>query len=108
MMLGLVQDGAGQAVEHVSPEVTGPVTALFTFILVAMIVSLALEEKIHAKKSLIVGLFALVSLLLGAILLPLPFGPYVVGGHEIAMPVFIPQSIGGCLRSSWVRASLSM
>jgi Na+/H+ antiporter NhaD/arsenite permease-like protein len=79
-----------QAAEHAVPHVSGPVTALFTVVLVAMIVSLALEEKLHAKKSLIVGLFAVVSLLLGSILLPLPFGPYVIGGHDITMPVFIP------------------
>jgi Na+/H+ antiporter NhaD/arsenite permease-like protein len=79
-----------QVAEHAVPHVSGPVTALFTVLLVAMIASLALEEKLHAKKSLIVGLYAVVSLLLGAILLPLPYGPYVIGGHDITMPVFIP------------------
>jgi Na+/H+ antiporter NhaD/arsenite permease-like protein len=57
---------------------------------VALIVSLALEEKLHAKKSLIVGLYAIMSLLLGAILLPLPYGPYLIGGHEMSMPAYIP------------------
>ncbi|MEM7417643.1 MAG: SLC13 family permease [Gemmatimonadota bacterium] len=65
-------------------------TLVFAGILVAMILSLALEEKLHAKKSLIVGLYAVVSLLLGAMLLPLPFGPYDIGGHPINMPVYIP------------------
>lgn len=81
---------AGQAAEHAAPHVDFGITLLFAGILVAMILSLALEEKLHAKKSLIVGLFAVVSLLLGAMLLPLPFGPYMIGGHEIAMPVYIP------------------
>ena len=35
------------------------VTAIFTVMLVAMILCLALEEKIHAKKSVIVGVFAI-------------------------------------------------
>jgi Na+/H+ antiporter NhaD/arsenite permease-like protein len=66
------------------------ITLLFAGVLVALIVSLALEEKLHAKKSLIVGLFAIVALLLGAILLPLPYGPYLIGGHDMNMPVYIP------------------
>ncbi len=71
-------------------EVSLGVTLFFAMILVAMILSLALEEKLHAKKSLIVGLFAIVSLLLGAVLLPLPYGPYSIGGHAVDMPVYIP------------------
>ena len=86
----MILQGAAQAAQHVTPEVSAPITALFGVILVAMILSLALEEKLHAKKSLIVGLFAMVSLLLGAVLLPLPFGPYLIGGHEVSMPVYIP------------------
>ena len=66
------------------------ITLLFAGILVAMILSLALEEKLHAKKSLIVGLFAAACLLLGAVLLPLPFGPYDIGGQAIDLPVYIP------------------
>ena len=66
------------------------ITLLFAGILVALIVSLALEEKLHAKKSLIVGLYATVALLLGAVLLPLPYSPYLIGGHEMNMPVYIP------------------
>jgi len=81
---------AAQAVEHAVPHVDTGVTILFALILVTMVSCLALEEKLHAKKSLIVGLFAVLCLLLGAVLLPLPFGPYLVGGHEIAMPVYIP------------------
>jgi len=71
---------------HVSPSVT----ALFAALLVAMILSLALEEKIHAKKSVIVGWFAAISLLLAA-----GFGlvhPETVQilGHPITLPVYIP------------------
>ena len=68
--LALLQGGAQTAVDHTTREVSGAVTALFGAILVAMIVTLALEEKLHAKKSLIVGMYAFVALLLGAILLP--------------------------------------
>ena len=85
-----VVQGAEQAAEHVASEVPMGITLLFAGVLVALIVSLALEEKLHAKKSLIVGLFAIVALLLGAILLPLPYGPYLIGGHDMNMPVYIP------------------
>ncbi len=66
------------------------VTWLFAGVLVAMICCLAFEEKLHAKKSVIVGVFALISLLLGACFEILPFGPIVVGGHELNIPVYIP------------------
>jgi Na+/H+ antiporter NhaD/arsenite permease-like protein len=79
-----------QGAEHVAAEVPMSITLLFAGLLVALIVSLALEEKLHAKKSLIVGLFAIVALLLGAVLLPLPYSPYLIGGHEMIMPVYIP------------------
>jgi Na+/H+ antiporter NhaD/arsenite permease-like protein len=77
-------------VDQAAAEVAPAITGLFAFILVAMIVSLAFEEKLHAKKSLLVGVYAVVSLILGAILLPLPFGPYLIGGQEVELPVFIP------------------
>ena len=80
-----------QEASHIpTPEVSLAVTLLFAALLTAMIVSLALEETLHAQKSLIVGLFAVVTLLLGAVLLPLPYGPYSIGGHEVNMPVYIP------------------
>ncbi|NVB43106.1 hypothetical protein G6O69_35110 [Pseudenhygromyxa sp. WMMC2535] len=66
------------------------VTLLFAGLLVAMILALALEEKLHAKKSLIVGVFAVICLLIATALELLPFGPVSVGGHEIEMPVYIP------------------
>ena len=71
--------------------VSSSVTALFTFLLVAMIITLALEEKIHAKKSLIVSLYAAVALILAGMLHLLPFGPVELpNGHEIEEPVYIP------------------
>ena len=73
--------------EHVVSSIT---TYVFTTILVAMILCLALEEKIHAKKSVIVGVFALLTLLLGTACDLLPFDPVRVGGHDIDLPVFIP------------------
>ncbi len=79
-----------QGAAHVAAEVPRGITLLFAGLLVALIVSLALEEKLHAKKSLIVGLFAIVALLLGPVLLPLPYSPYLIGGHEMIMPVYIP------------------
>ena len=73
-----------------APEVSLAVTLLFAAFLVGMILCLAFEEKLHAKKSLIVGLFAIFTLLAGAVLLPLPYGPYLIGEHEVALPVYIP------------------
>ena len=54
-------------------------TMFFATLLVGMILCLALEEKLHAKKSLIVGLSAVITLFAGAVLLPLPYGPYLIG-----------------------------
>ena len=72
-------------------EVPLGITLLFVSLLVGMIVCLALEETIHAKKSLIVGAFAVVSLLLASFLIELPYGPYKIGGEDIRMPVYIPS-----------------
>ncbi len=73
-------------------EVSLSVTLLFTGILVAMIGCLAFEEKIHAKKSLIVSLFGIIALALGTFCHLIPFGPVLLpGGHEISMPVYIPS-----------------
>ena len=38
-------------------SVSGGVTGIFSFVLFLMILTLALEEKIHAKKSIIVGVY---------------------------------------------------
>ena len=70
--------------EQISPHVSQGTTLIFTLILVAMIVSLALEEKIHAKKSLIVSVFAVIALVLATALNLLPFGQITLAnGHEI-------------------------
>ena len=76
---------------HATPEVSQAITLFFTFYLVAMILCLALEEKLHAKKSLIVGLFAAGALISGTALHIIPFGEMILpGGHIIEMPVYIP------------------
>ncbi|MCA9040413.1 MAG: hypothetical protein KDA65_08710 [Planctomycetaceae bacterium] len=83
--------------QHHTPEVPVWVTGFFTIVLVAMILALAFEEKIHAKKSIIVGTFAgfclitetIISYFLGEKLVP--FGKIVLpNGHEIDLPVYIP------------------
>ena len=91
--------------------VSAGVQLLFAALLVGLILSLAFEEKLHAKKSVIAGVFAVVCLLLGAGFKLLPIEEVVVGshavgeevanpageelelhegGHEIDMPVYIP------------------
>ncbi len=65
-------------------------TYLFAAILAAMILALAMEEKLHAKKSLIVGVFAIGSLLLASIFGLMPFGDVIIpGGQRLHMPVYI-------------------
>ena len=60
-------------------------------LLVALIATLALEETIHAKKSVIAGCFALVSLLAADAFGLLPVGHVTnVFGQEIELPVYIP------------------
>ena len=77
--------------EQATHPVSNATTLLFTGLLVLMILSLALEEKIHAKKSLIVGVFAVIALLAGGFMHILPFGHVIIpGGHQIEMPVYIP------------------
>ncbi len=66
------------------------VTLLFSGLLAAMIVALALEEKLHAKKSVIVGVFAIACLLLGSALGLMPFGDVTLpGGQRLHIPVYI-------------------
>ena len=60
---------ASASAHSVSPSVT----YLFFGVLVCMILCLALEEKIHAKKSVIVGIFSIIALFLGAWFHLLPF-----------------------------------
>ena len=49
---------------HAEGVVPLGVTLMFSALLVGLIVCLALEEKIHAKKSIIAGMFALICLFL--------------------------------------------
>ncbi len=63
------------------------VQLLFGALLVGLITCLALEEKLHAKKSVIVGVFAVVCLLLGEAFHLLPTEAVVVGSHPIDSPV---------------------
>ncbi len=73
-------------------EVSIGVTLFFAALLVSMILCLAFEEKLHAKKSVIVGIFAVASLLLGGLLGLLPFSAMElhVGDTDIHLPVYIP------------------
>ncbi len=76
------------------------VTLLFSALLVVLIVSLALEEKLHAKKSVLAGLMALVCLFLANALHLYEFVDHkfiiklpplsAEPGHTLEVPVFIP------------------
>ncbi len=55
----------------------------FAAILAGLILCLAMEEVLHAKKSVIAGCFAVVCLFLGAAAGILPFEPIVVGSHRV-------------------------
>ncbi|MCZ6605083.1 MAG: SLC13 family permease [Alphaproteobacteria bacterium] len=66
------------------------VTTLFGLLLAALIVSLALEEKLHAKKSVIVGFYAVVILLLAAAFGLARRETVEILGHHITFPVYIP------------------
>ena len=73
-------------------EVSIGITLFFAALLVAMILCLAFEEKLHAKKSVIVGAFAVASLLLGGLFGLLPFSEMDlhVGDTDVHLPVYIP------------------
>jgi Na+/H+ antiporter NhaD/arsenite permease-like protein len=73
-------------------ELSLGVSLVFATILAAMILGLALEEKLHAKKSVIVGLFAVLCLVLAAFMGLLPFGAVTLpDGHQVKLPEFIPS-----------------
>ena len=61
------------------------ITTVFALLLVGLIVCLALEEKIHAKKSIIAASFAAICLLLGTFTGILSFEKIVVGSHRAAL-----------------------
>lgn len=82
---------ATTAGETYQSTVSTSVTLFFTLVLIAMIVTLALEEKIHAKKSLIVAVYAVLCLIIASELGLMPFGDITLpGGHKVKMPVYIP------------------
>ncbi|MEE2787033.1 MAG: SLC13 family permease [Myxococcota bacterium] len=71
-------------------EVPLGVTAIFGCLLASLVLCLALEEKLHAKKSLIAGVFAVISVLIGSACGILPVGPVVnVFGEALHLPVFL-------------------
>ncbi len=74
-------------------EVSIGVSLFFAMLLVAMILCLAFEEKLHAKKSVIVGSFAVALLLLGGLFGVLPFSEMDlhVGDTDIHFPIYIPS-----------------
>ncbi len=77
--------------DHAALEVTQGVTVFFSAILFLMVLSLALEEKIHAQKSVIVSFFAILSLIFATALGLLPFGDVTLpNGHLVPIPVYIP------------------
>jgi Na+/H+ antiporter NhaD/arsenite permease-like protein len=80
------------SVQSAGHEVSIGVTLFFAGLLVAMILCLAFEEKLNAKKSVIVGSFAVALLLLSAGLGLLPFSAMDlhVGDTDIHLPVYIP------------------
>ncbi len=60
-------------------------TLLFLGLLVAMILALALEEKIHAKKSVITGVFAVIALILGDAM------HLIHPAEGSSLPIYIPM-----------------
>jgi len=86
LLSGLV---ASQEATH---SVPAWITAVFAVLLVAMIAALALEETIHAKKSIIVGTFAGVCLILATLLKLLHFGDIELPDHhKVHLPIYIPS-----------------
>jgi Na+/H+ antiporter NhaD/arsenite permease-like protein len=89
-MLSLLSITAAAAPEEPHPSLA--VTLLFLLLLVAMIVALSLEEKLHAKKSVITGVSAVVALFLGGVFHILPFGAVTnVFGEHVDLPVYVPS-----------------
>jgi Na+/H+ antiporter NhaD/arsenite permease-like protein len=77
--------------EPTAHEVSQGVTIFFSIILLLMILSLALEEKIHAQKSVIVSVFAIICLGIATAWGLLPFGDITLpNGHHVSIPVYIP------------------
>ncbi|MEM7261836.1 MAG: SLC13 family permease [Planctomycetota bacterium] len=81
----LADPGVGNA--H---TVSTGITVLFAGLLVAMVLCLAFEEKLHAKKSVIIGVFAVVTLILGEIFGLIHTQEITILGHNLTLPVYIP------------------
>ena len=89
---GLQQLPVILAAEEAVHSVPGWITGVFLVLLIAMILALALEETIHACKSIIVGTFAGVCLILATLLNLLTFGDVELPDHHmVPLPVYIPS-----------------
>ena len=87
----LVGTGPGllASAEHHAPSLT--VTLMFAAVLVALILCLALEEKIHAKKSFIAGSFAMLSLMMAMVFGIEPGSAEVhVLEETLTIPIYVP------------------
>jgi len=77
--------------EPAAYEVSQGVTIFFSIVLLLMVLSLALEEKIHAQKSVIASVFAIICLGIATALGLLPIGEITLAnGHQVSIPVYIP------------------
>ena len=77
--------------ETVAFEVSQSVTIFFSIVLLLMVLSLALEEKIHAQKSVIASVFAIICLGIATALGLMPIGEITLpNGHQVSIPVYIP------------------
>jgi len=98
-LLILLTQSSSASSSHAHHAPSLGVTLLFTGLLIGLILSLAFEEKIHAQKSVIAGVFAVLSLGLGVAFDLLPFGPEAaakgaapltnVFGEVLYHPVFV-------------------
>ena len=71
-------------------EVSYFITLGFAALLAVMVLCLALEEKIHAKKSVIVGIFAVITLALATGLHLVKRETVEILGHSVSLPIYIP------------------
>jgi len=71
-------------------HVSGSITLLFGALLVVMVLCLALEEKLHAKKSVIVGIAAVLALFLASAFGLVHRDPVTIMGHTVNLPIYIP------------------
>lgn len=80
----------GVAASAAPPEVSLGTTLLFAGLLVGLVLCLAFEEKLHARKSLIAGVFAVVSVFVADAFGLLPVGEVTnIWGHHLHLPVWL-------------------